>query len=124
MALKCKVRHIGDISILDLKGELSLAPRQGHEDNVQILEKVRSLMTAGNKRIVLNLAGVTYMDSAGIGQLIGTYTSSRSHGAQLKLLKPTVEVRKLLELTQLAKVLEIYDDEDRAVHAFSPGSAA
>ncbi|HVN09896.1 MAG TPA: STAS domain-containing protein [Patescibacteria group bacterium] len=122
MSLSCKVRRVGDVSILDLKGEITLVLRG--DDSVQLLEVVRNLTGEGSKYILLNLAGVTRMDSAGIGQLIATHTSTRSRGAQLKLLKPMPEVRKLLEMTQLVKVLEVHDDEERAIRSFSASHAA
>jgi anti-anti-sigma factor len=123
MALKVDVRQVGDVSIMDLKGALSLAERQvGGEGTV--LENARALVDAGKKKIVLNFAGVTNMDSAGIGQLIGTLTSVRSRGGQIRILKPSRDVRKTLELTQLAKAVEIHDDEESALRAYGGGSAA
>ena len=118
MALKIEVRQVGDVSILDLDGSLSLAERQ-NDGSSQVIERVRALIDGGKTKIVLNFARLSYMDSAGIGQLIGTLTTTRSRGARLNLLKPTRDVRKLLELTQLSKVMEIHDDEDSAVHAFA-----
>jgi anti-sigma B factor antagonist len=119
MALKCEIRQVGDVSILDLKGSLSLEARQAAEPNIQILEKVRGLVEGGNKNLVLNFAGISYMDSAGIGQLIGAITSTRSRGGQIKILKPTGEVRKLLNVTQLSRVVEIHEDEDGVVRSYA-----
>jgi len=117
MALNCEVRHIGDVSVLDLKGSLSLAERQG--DGGVVIDCVRALIDSGKKKIILNFAGINYMDSAGVGQLIGTLTTTRSRGGQIKILKPSREIRKLLELTQLSKVVEIHEDEDSAVRAYA-----
>src|SRR5271156_1509448 len=117
MALNCEVRHIGDVSVLDLKGSLSLAERQG--DGGVVIDCVRALIDSGKKKIILNFAGINYMDSAGVGQLIGTLTTTRSRGGQIKILKPSNEIRKLLELTQLSKVVEIHEDEDSAVRAYA-----
>jgi anti-sigma B factor antagonist len=122
MGLQCKVRQAGDVSLLDLKGQFILAMRKGEPGDVQILEVVRDLMEAGSKKIVLNFSGITLMDSAGVGQLIGALTSARNRGGQIKLLKPTNEVRKVLELTQLTKVFEVHESEERAVQAFAPGA--
>jgi len=122
MALQCKVRQQGNVSILDLQGQFSLAMRQEKGGEVPILEKVRGLMDSGNTRVVINLAGVSLLDSAGIGQLIGALTSARTRGGQIKLLKPSSDVRKVLELTQLTRVFEIHDDEERAVQAFAAGA--
>jgi len=123
MTLRCEVRHSGDVSILDLKGELSLGERPGMEGTMHLLERVRALVDSGNRNILLNFAGIERMDSSGIGQLIGTFTSARTHGGRIKIVNPSREVRKLLELTQLAKVLDIHDDEARAVQAFATDSA-
>jgi len=122
MGLKCQVRQVADVSILDLKGQFSLAMRQPAEGEVHVPEQVRSLLDAGRKKVVLNLAGVTLMDSAGVGQLIGMLTSARNRGGQIKLLNPSGEVRKLLELTQLTKVFDVHESEDRAVQAFAAGA--
>jgi len=120
MALKCTVRQTGDVSIMDLDGTLSLAERQG--DSGIVIDQVRKLIDEGHKKIVLNFARLSSMDSAGIGQLIGTLTTTRSRGAQIKISKPTKDIRKLLELTQLAKVLDVHDDEDSALGAFAAGA--
>ncbi|HTQ84743.1 MAG TPA: STAS domain-containing protein [Candidatus Solibacter sp.] len=119
MALKCEVRQSGDVSILDLKGALSLGERPGMAGTMHLLDQVRGLVSSGKTNILLNFAGISLMDSSGIGQLIGTYTSARTHGGRIKILKPSREVREMLELTQLTKVLEVYDDEARALQAFA-----
>jgi len=121
MALKCSVRDVGDVAVLDLEGSLSLAERQG--DSSIVIERVRGLIDGGKKKIVLNFAKLSYMDSAGIGQLIGTLTTTRSRGAQINVMKPSRDIRKLLELTQLNKVMEVHEDEESAVRALHKGTA-
>jgi anti-sigma B factor antagonist len=125
MALKCVVRQKGEVAILDLSGVMSL-PDPGASDaegSITLGEKVRELMDSGQRKILLNFAAVSYMDSAGIGQLIGSFTSARNRGAALKLMKPTRDVRKLLEMTKLAGVMDVRDDEESALAAFA-GSAS
>jgi len=121
MPLKCTLRQRGDVAILDLTGIMTLedpaAARAG--GGVVLGDKVRELVATGQKKILLNFAGVGYMDSAGVGQLIGTLTSARTRGAGLKLMKPTRDVKKILELTQLMRVLDVRDDEENAVAAFA-----
>jgi anti-sigma B factor antagonist len=121
MALKCVVRQNAGVAILDLSGLISLPDPDASdpEGSIVLGEKVLELMESGQRKILLNFAGVSYMDSAGIGQLIGAYTSARNRGAGLKLMKPTRDVRKLLELTKLTKVLDVRDDEENAVAAFA-----
>jgi anti-sigma B factor antagonist len=72
----------------------------------------------------LNLAGVTYVDSSGVGQLTGAFTSARNHSAELKLLSPTPQVQNLLKLTQLDTLFDIHHDEDAAIDSFTKGAAA
>ena len=121
MPLQCAVRQQGDVTILDLKGIMTLEdPDASRAGGFVILgDKVCELIASGQKKILLNFAGVTSMDSAGLGQLIGTLTSARTRGAGLKLMKPTGDVKKILELTKLTKVLDIRDDEENAVAAFA-----
>jgi anti-sigma B factor antagonist len=121
MTLLCRMRQRGDVAILDLEGILSLEDPTAPQDaiNIGLGEKVRELVESGQRKILLNFAGVRYMDSAGVGQLIGTYTSARNRGAALKLMKPTRDVRKVLELTQLARILDVRDDEEKALAAFA-----
>ena len=117
MALKCLLREIGDVCVLDLDGSLSLEERQA--DGGVVIDQVRGLMAGGKKKFVLNFARLSYMDSAGVGQLIGTITTTRSRGARISVAKPRPEVKKLLELTQLVKAIEVYDDEASALGALA-----
>lgn len=126
MTLQCDVRQRGDVTILDLSGLLSLGEpyASGPESGVVLREKVRELIENGQKKILLNLAGVRFVDSSGAGQLAGAYASARNHGAQLKLLKPAFQVRTLLKVTQLDTLLDVLDDEEKAVEAFGKSAAA
>ena len=126
MTLKCDDRQRGDVTILDLSGLLSLGEpyASGPESGVVLREKVRELIENGQKKILLNLASVRFVDSSGAGQLAGAYASARNHGAQLKLLKPTFQVRTLLRVTQLDTLLDVFDEEEKAVEAFGKSAAA
>ena len=81
---------------------------------------MKGLAQQGSRRIVLNLGGVTAMDSTGIGELIAAYTSVRNAGGELKLLNLTREVHELLRITKLSAVFDIQDDEPSAIAAFQP----
>ncbi len=120
MTLNCGVRRRGDVTILDLSGLLSLGEpyASGPESGVVLREKVRELIENGQKKILLNLAGVRFVDSSGAGQLAGAFASARNHGAALKLLKPTSQVKTLLKVTKLDTLLDVLDDEDNAIQAF------
>jgi anti-sigma B factor antagonist len=126
MTLKCDDRQRGDVTILELSGLLSLGEpyASGPESGVVLREKVRELIENGQKKILLNLASVRFVDSSGAGQLAGAYASARNHGAQLKLLKPTFQVRTLLRVTQLDTLLDVFDEEEKAVEAFGKSAAA
>jgi anti-sigma B factor antagonist len=126
MTMGCIVRQIEEITILDLSGRLSLgevlAIRPGR--NLPLGEVVRELAEEGHKKILLNLAGVKYVDSSGVGQLVGTLTSARAQGVELKLFNPAKPVLDLLKMTKLLAVFDVRENEEAALAAFSKGAAA
>ena len=126
MTMGCIVRQIEEITILDLSGRLSLgevlAIRPGR--NLPLGEVVRELADEGHKKILLNLAGVKYVDSSGVGQLVGTLTSARAQGVELKLFNPAKPVLDLLKMTKLLAVFDVRENEVAAIAAFSKGAAA
>lgn len=126
MPLNCAVRQSGDVTILDLSGLLSLgdSDARGAESAVVLGDKVHELIEKGQKKILLNLAAVRFVDSSGAGQLVGAFTSARTRGGELKLLKPTSQVKNLLKITKLDTLLDILDDEQTAIQAFGRGAAA
>jgi anti-sigma B factor antagonist len=87
-------------------------------------ETVRELTKKGQKKILLNLAGVTYVDSSGVGQLVGALTTARNQGGEMKLLKPSIQVLDLLKTTKLDNVFDIQEDEGAAIQSFSKGAGA
>jgi len=123
--MDCNVRHIGEVTILDLKGRLSLgeALAFGPGSDIVLTETIRDLMKAGHKKVLLNLAGITYADSSGLGQLAGALATGRTRGLELKLLSPVKQVRDLLRVTHLESVFNIQDDEAAAIASFSTGTA-
>jgi anti-sigma B factor antagonist len=96
MALTATVRTFEDISIVDLNGKLTLG-----ENTAYLREEVQSLVFQGTKNIILNLASVTYVDSAGLGELVGLYTTAANLGSCLKLLNLLHRMRNLMEITKL-----------------------
>ena len=107
-------RSSGDVVILDLKGKITLG-----EGDELLKVKVNSLVNQGHKKIVLNLAGVPYIDSAGLGEIVRTYTTVSRQGGSLKLLNLTKRITDLLSITKLLTVFETYESESDAVRSFA-----
>jgi anti-sigma B factor antagonist len=125
MTMQCITRQSDGVTILDLAGRLSLgeAVAFGPGSGVVLSETVRELAKKGQKNILLNLAGVTYVDSSGVGQLTGALASAHRQGASIKLLSPTTRVLNLLKMSKLDTVFDISDDEAAAVASFTKGAA-
>ncbi len=107
-------RALADVMILDLKGKITLG-----EGDELLKDKVNSLVNQGQRKIVLNLAGVPYLDSAGLGEVVRAYTTVSRQGGNLKLLNLTKRITDLLSITKLLTVFETFDSEDEAVRSFS-----
>jgi anti-sigma B factor antagonist len=106
-------RDVSGVNVLDIEGRIVL----GEESN-SFREKVKSLLAAGKKKIVLNLANVTYIDSAGLGTLVATFHSARSQGATLKLTNLGTKFKEVLQVTKLMTVFDTYDNEAAAIQSF------
>jgi anti-sigma B factor antagonist len=126
MTMEYTARQSSDVTILDLKGRLSLgeAVAFGPGSGLILSDTVKELTKKGKKNILLNLAGVTYVDSSGVGQLVGAMTSARNQGVGLKLLRPNTKVLELLKMSKLDTVFDIFEDEASAVASFHRGAAA
>jgi anti-sigma B factor antagonist len=111
--LNLKERQAGDVTILDLSGEVRIG-----DSSVALRESVRNLADQGKKKLLLNLAGVKYIDSSGIGELIANYTTVSRQGGQLKLLNLTDRIQNLLVITKLLTVFDAYDNEAEALKSF------
>ena len=111
--LDVKERQAGDVTILDLRGEVRIG-----EGSIALRDAIRNLADSGKKKLLLNLAGVSYIDSSGIGELIANYTTITRQGGQLKLLKLTDRVQNLLVITKLLTVFDTYEDEAEALKSF------
>jgi anti-sigma B factor antagonist len=112
--MQIEERNIGDVVVLDLKGKITLG--QGDE---LLKDKVNSLVNQGHRKIVLNLAEVPYVDSAGLGEIVRTYTTVSRQGGSMKLLNLTKRITDLLSITKLLTVFETFDVESDAVRSFS-----
>ena len=112
--MQIEERAVGDVVVLDLKGRVTL----GDGDEL-LKDKVNSLVNRGFKKIVLNLAEVPYVDSAGLGEIVRTYTTVSRQGGSLKLLNLTKRITDLLAITKLLTVFETFDSEGEAVKSFT-----
>jgi len=113
MSMTLATREVGGVTIVDLSGKITLG-----EGGVTLRDEVRKLLAAGQKKIVLNLAEVNYIDSSGLGELVSAYTAVKNAGGELKLLNLTSKVRDLLVITKLVTVFDVKDDEASAVSSF------
>ena len=107
-------RVVGDVTILDLKGKMTLG-----EGDELLKDKINSLIHQGQKKLLLNLESVPYIDSAGLGEIVRTYTTVSRQGGNLKLVNLTKRITDLLSITKLLTVFETFDSEDEAVRSFS-----
>jgi anti-sigma B factor antagonist len=114
MSLKLRTREVGDVIVVDLSGQITLG-----EASAALRDEVRDQITHGHAKILLNLAEVTYIDSAGLGELTGSYTTVKNRGGQLKLLSLTKRVNDLMQITKLYTVFDVYDDEKKALSSFA-----
>jgi anti-sigma B factor antagonist len=111
--LDVKERQAGDVTILDLNGEVRMG-----EGSISLRDAIRKLTDTGKSKLLLNLAGVKYVDSSGIGELIANYTTVTRQGGQLKLLNLTDRIQNLLVITKLLTVFDAYEDEAEALKSF------
>lgn len=113
MALTATVRHIGDISIVDLDGKITLGESTGI-----LRDNLKSLLAQGSKNIILNMAGVGYVDSAGLGELVGAYTTAQGQGGTVKLLHMQTKMKDLMQVTKLHTIFAAFEDEQEAIASF------
>ena len=115
--MQIEERIVGDVTILDLKGKMTLG-----EGDELLKDKINSLIHQNQKNLLLNLEGVPYIDSAGLGEIVRTYTTVSRQGGALKLVNLTKRITDLLSITKLLTVFETFESENDAVRSF--GSSA
>ena len=113
MSMKATNRQVEGVTVVDMSGRITLG-----EGSVVLRDTIRDLVGKGQKKILLNLSDVTYIDSSGIGELVSAFTAVRREGGELKLLNLTKKVHDLLQITKLYTVFDIKDDEAAAIKAF------
>jgi anti-sigma B factor antagonist len=120
MSMQYAVRQIGDVTILDLNGRIIMGEvlAFGHNTVVTLHELVRDLARQRSNKILLNLENVTFIDSAGLGELVTCLTTVRNHGGQLKISGAAKQVNDVLRITRLSSVLDLHSDESAALRSF------
>ena len=113
MAMMANTRKIDGVNIVDLSGKITIG-----EGTIVLKDAVRNLLQRNEKKILLNLADVSYIDSSGIGELVSSFTTAGNQGGKLKLLNLTKKVHDLLSITKLLTVFEVFDDEAKAIQSF------
>jgi anti-sigma B factor antagonist len=114
VSMKVSNRQVDGVTVVDMSGRITLG-----EGSVILRDTIRDLVGKGQKRILLNLGDVTYIDSSGIGELVSAFTAVRREGGELKLLNLTKKVHDLLQITKLYTVFDIKDDEAGAIKSFA-----
>jgi len=114
VSVKLTTRQVGDVTVIDATGRITLG-----EGASTFRDTIRDLAAKGNKKVLLNLGEVTYIDSSGIGELVSGFTTVTNHGGVLKLLGLNKRVKDLLQITKLYTVFEVFDEESSAIRSFS-----
>lgn len=114
MSVKLSSRQVGDVTVIDAAGRITLG-----EGASAFRDAIRDLAAKGNKKLLLNLGEVSYIDSSGIGEMVSGFTSVTNNGGQLKLLGLSKRIKDLLQITKLYTVFDVYDDEAQAIRSFS-----
>lgn len=114
MSVKLNIRQVGDVTVIDAAGRITLG-----EGASSLRETIRQAVGNGQKKILLNLGEVNYIDSSGIGELVSAFTTVTNQGGQLKLLNLNKRIQDLLQITKLYTVFEVHDDEAAAIRSFS-----
>jgi anti-sigma B factor antagonist len=114
MALRVDTKESNGVTVLTLAGRITL----GDESN-QMRNKIKEILGQGKKKLVLDLGGVSYIDSSGLGTLVAAYTSARNRGADIKLANVTERLDELLSITKLVTVFSVYKSLEEAVKSFA-----
>ncbi len=112
--MQIEERTAGDVVIVKVSGEITLKKNR----NITLHEKVRGLVEQGHHKVLIDLGNVSYVDSAGLGELVQASSTVKNHGGSLKLFSPTSRLRELLTITRLTTILGIYDDEAQALASY------
>ena len=113
MSVKLTTRQVGDVTVIDVAGRITLG-----EGSSVLRDALRDLVSKNQKKILLNLGEVSYIDSSGIGELVSGFTTVTNSGGALKLLNLNKRVKDLLQITKLYTVFDVHEDEASAIRSF------
>jgi anti-sigma B factor antagonist len=111
--MKTKVRDVSGVRVLDLEGKITIG-----SGDVELRQNIEDAIAAGRTNILLNLHGVTHIDSSGIGEMVGCFTTVARKGGKMKLLNLTQKINDILQVTQLITVFDVFDNEKEALNSF------
>jgi len=114
VSVKLSTRQVGDVSVVDVAGRITLG-----EGSSALRDLMREMVGKGQKKILLNLGDVSYIDSSGIGELVSGFTTVTNSGGEMKLLNLNKRVKDLLQITKLYTVFDVHEDEAGAIRAFA-----
>ena len=114
MSVKLNTRQVGDVSVMDVAGRITLG-----EGSAALRDALREMVGKNQKKILLNLGDVSYIDSSGIGELVSGFTTVTNSGGTLKLLNLNKRVKDLLQITKLYTVFDVHEDEAAAIRSFA-----
>ena len=112
--MKIKVRDSGSVRIMDIEGKITIG-----SGDVELRKQVEDSIASGRVNLLLNLAGVSHIDSSGIGEMVGCFTTLARKGGKMKLLNLTQKINDILQVTQLITVFDVFDNETEALASFS-----
>jgi anti-sigma B factor antagonist len=111
--MKATTRTVGDVEVISLQGKITIGA-----GDTQLREVITNSLNGGKTKILLDMSGVTTIDSSGIGELVGSFTTVTNRGGKLRLLHLPAKLNELLHITQLITVFEVYDSEEEAIRSF------
>ncbi|HVN76595.1 MAG TPA: STAS domain-containing protein [Thermoanaerobaculaceae bacterium] len=113
--MKARIRDVGDVRVLDLEGKITIGT-----GDVELRKQIEDAVASGKLHLLLNLAGVSHIDSSGIGEMVGCFTTLARKGGKMKLLNLTQKINDILQVTQLITVFDVFDNEAEALASFKP----
>jgi anti-sigma B factor antagonist len=119
MSLKFDIRHVDNVAIIDLSGRITMGEAAG-----MLRDTIKELIAEDHKNILLNLGDVSYIDSSGLGELVGAFATVGNRGGRLKLLHLQKRIKELMQVTKLLTIFDVYDDEAQAVRGFGKAATA